>query len=241
MLTEVLALDLPGSGNTTDFGFLAEPHGTAGPDGPDGPRRLTRIDPLVAQVAGPLDLERQAAELLADQPHRPGVVLAYCAGATLAVHLAEQAGAKAVLVDPYPISTAVIHFEFTKLCHTLACEAPEYDEFAAGRLEQWEMTLNKNRDGMVEQHGGDETAYEMVDGLLDRYRSWLRFLTACSAARPADPGRTLVIAGKPLSDLDALLAEPAGATVRHVDAAADPLGSRRVRALLSAAIDAAAA
>ncbi len=232
MLTEVLALDLPGGGDTADFGFLA---------GPGGPGHLTRVDPLVGQVAGPLDLERQAGDLLEDQPNRPGVVLAYCAGATLAVHLAERAGARAVLVDPYPITTGVIHFELTKLCRTLACAAPGYDEFAAGDLGQWETVLNKTRDGLVEQYGGDETAYEMVDGLLDRYRSWLRFLTACSAARPARPDRVLVIAGKPISGMDTLLAEPADATVRHVDAATDPLGSPQVRALLSAAIDAAAA
>ncbi|GGO99416.1 alpha/beta fold hydrolase [Wenjunlia tyrosinilytica] len=232
MLTEVLALDLPGSGNTADFGFLAGP-GTSG--------RLTRVDPLVGQVAGPLDLERQAADLLEDRPDRPEVVLAYCAGATFAVHLAERAGARAVLVDPYPITTGVIHFELTKLCRTLACDPPGYDEFAAGGLGQWEMVLNKARDGLVEQYGSDETASEMVDGLLDRYRSWLRFLTACSAARPADPDQVLVIAGKPLSGLDTLLAKPAEATVRHVDAATGPLGSPQVQALLSAAIDAAAA
>ena len=232
MLTEVLALDLPGSGNAADFGFLA---------GPGSPGRLTRIDPLVAQVAGPLDLERQADELLKEQPERPDVVLSYCAGATFAVHLAERAGARAVLVDPYPITTEVIHFELTKLCRTLACDAPAYEAFAAGDLAQWEMVLNKTRDGLVGQYGGDEAAFEMVDGLLDRYRSWLRFLTACSAARPADTDRALVITGKPLSGLDTLLADTAGATVRHVDAPTEPLASPQVRALLSAAIDAAAA
>ncbi|MGA4844096.1 hypothetical protein [Streptomyces sp. G45] len=234
MPNEVLALDLPGTGGTTDFGFLA------GPAASPGAARLSRVDPLVGHVAGALTVERQARALLAERPRAPAVVVAYCAGATLAAHLAERAGARAVLVDPYPITTGVIHYELTKLCRTLGCEAPAYDEFAAGDIRQWETVLNKTRDGLVRQYGGDETAYEMVDGLLDRYRAWLRFLDASASAPTAAPAGALVIAVGPPPDLGALLTEPADAAVRPVDAAADPLGSPQVRALLSDAIDAAA-
>jgi hypothetical protein len=227
-LSEVLALDLPGGGNTTDFSFLTPK---------DDSERITRVDPLVDFLDGPLTLPEQAQRLLRRLSSAPEVVLAYCAGATLGVHLADFAGARLVLVDPYPINTEVIHFEFTKLCRTLVCDAPSYEGFAASDIVQWEAVLKDGRDRVAELYGGDEAAFEMVDGLLDRYRCWLRFLEACATTGPAFPrGKVIVLAGKPPSPLEAMLAEPANATVRHVDAAGDTLASARVRAMLSAAI-----
>jgi hypothetical protein len=226
MKPRVLALEFRGVGDPADFAFLAEE---------TDPASMERVDPLVDHVPRQLALDEQAKVLVERLPYPPELVFAYCAAAALGAHIAAVSAARLVLVDPYPVTAPVVRRDFRKLCERVGCDSREMDE--DGALARREAMLLRTRDGLAAEFGGDEQAFEMVDDLLDRYRSWLRFLDASMTARPADPaGEVTVVAGRPLSPLGALLTRPRWARVHHVEVDIDTLESAEVRTLLTAAI-----
>jgi hypothetical protein len=90
---------------------------------------------------------------------------------------------------------------------------------------------------MAAGQGGDEEAYELVDDLLDRYRSWLRFLHASAATAPLRPrGAVSVITTKPLVSLRPLLDDAVRPRWHRIQDDSATLDSVEVRALVTAAV-----
>jgi hypothetical protein len=220
----ILALEFHGAHERADFGFLTD--ALAG-------QRLHRVDPLKDHVIDPVPVPEQARRWVRQMEDPPGLVIAYCACAALGAHIAERTGARLVLVDPDVIAIHDVRVAFEKLCRTLGRTPPAGD---AAHDRNWGETFDAARDGLVEQYGGDELAIELVEDLFDQYRSWLRFLAAAAAAPPASPGAEVtVIAGKPLTDLAAVLAHPEQAHVHRIPAVSHTLDTAETRALLVAA------
>ncbi len=221
----VLALEFHAVRRTADFSFLREPE-RAG--------CLVQVDPLEDHLAGRLSLERQSHLLLERLRVPPSLVLAYCGCAALAAHTAALCDASLILVDPDVVDQEVMHRDFLQLCATLNFDPATIDGAARNDwLAQWETVLVVTRDRLATEYGGDSEAYEMVDDLFDRYRSWARFLGASLSPAPADPeGEVTVISGRPLPNLDALLARPEGVFLHQVAPGADTLSLPDVQDLL---------
>ncbi len=221
----VLALEFHAVRRTADFSFLREPE-RAG--------RLVQVDPLEDHLAGRLSVERQSHLLLERLRVPPSLVLAYCGCAALAAHTAALCGAALILVDPDVVDPEVMHRDFLQLCATLNFDPATIDSAARNDwLAQWETVLVVTRDRLATEYGGDPEAYEMVDDLFDRYRSWARFLGASMSPTPADPeGEVTVISALPLPNLNALLASPEGVSLHQVTSGADTLSLPDVQDLV---------
>lgn len=218
----VLALEFHAVRKTADFSFLRSP---------DSAGHLVRIDPLDDHLAERLSVERQSHLLLERLPAAPSLVLSYCACAALAVHTAALCDADVLLVDPDVVDPVIMRRDYLQLCQTLAVDPSP--------LTDWEAVFSAARDRLAADYGGDEEAYDMVDDLFERYRSWARFLEASLDPVPADPkGDVRVISGQQLlPDLSVLLARPARAEVRRIEPSADTLGLPEVRDLVREVFD----
>ncbi|MGW2317439.1 hypothetical protein [Streptomyces sp. NPDC001680] len=225
----VLALEFRGVGDRADFGFLARASTTA---------EIVRVDPLVHHVDRPLTLTEHARLLAARLPRSPALVLSYCGTAALALHVAELTGSPSVLVDPYPVTSDDMRRDFTQLCASTGADSGAADPAAEPDPAAWAAELWRARDDMAAVHGGDEVAYELVDDMLDRYRSWLRFLDASRTAGPAAPGSPVTaITARAEPRLDLLLAHGLDAEVHRVGDPTALLDSPVVRDLLSTLVD----
>lgn len=209
-LQSVLALEFRGVGDTADFSFLTRGY---------APALITRVDPISQHIEKPLTLAGQAGQLVAQQPRHPDIVLAYCGTAALGLHIAALIDADTLLVDPYPITDADLFRDFTNLCTGMGFDPEALAAVTReANLESWEAFLLTRRDIMAAEHGGDGEAYELVDDLFDRYRSWLRFLFANAASAPAEPrGEILAITARLSVALEPMLADPSRAQVRRVN------------------------
>jgi hypothetical protein len=209
-LQSVLALEFRGVGDTADFSFLTREY---------TPALVTRVDPISQHIGKPLTLAGQARQLVAQQPRPPDIVLAYCGTAALGLHLADLTGADTLLVDPYPITEADLFRDFTNLCTGMGFDPKALAAVTReANLADWEAFLLTRRDSMAAEHGGDDEAYELVDDLFDRYRSWLRFLFANVASAPAEPrGEILAITARQAVALEAMLTDPSRAQVHRVN------------------------
>lgn len=221
----VLALEFRAVRKTADFSFLREP-ARAG--------RLLQVDPLEDHLVEGLSVERQAHLLLERLPVPPSLILAYCGCAALAARTAALCDAELILVDPDVVDPDVMHRDYLLLCATLNFEPATIDSAArTGWLAQWETVLAAARDRLAADYGGGPEAYEMVDDLFDRYRSWARFLEASRSPVPADPaGVVTVISGGPLPVLEALLAKPERVCLHQVPPGADTLSLPDVQDLV---------
>jgi hypothetical protein len=225
----VLALEFRGVGDTADFSFLARENGSA---------RLVRVDPIVHHVAAPLTVAEQARLLVERQQCPPDLVLAYCGAAALGLHVADLTGATALLVDPYPITERDLRRDFARLCASMDIDPGALDEaIRSVDLARWDAVLLTRRDSMAQEHGGDEEAYEAVDGLFDRYRAWLSFLFASAASKPASPkGAVVAITAQTSLALAPLLVDPPRTVVHRVTHRGALLDSPLVRRLILAAV-----
>ncbi|MFE9429220.1 hypothetical protein ACFYNO_40465 [Kitasatospora sp. NPDC006697] len=230
----VLALEFKGVGERADFAFLRQS---------GGPAELLRVDPLVHHLDRPLTLAEHARLLGGHRSGPPALVLAYCGTAALALHVAALTGAPSVLVDPYPVTAEDMRRDFAGLCASAGVEPAGQVLAAEPDPAAWAAELWRARDGMAAEHGGDEVAYELVDDMLDRYRSWLRFLQASRCAEPATTAAPVVaITARPEPRLELLLADPSRAELHRVGphrtgAAIALLDSPEVRRLLTELVD----
>jgi hypothetical protein len=224
----VLALEFRGVSDTADFGFLARA----------GAASLYRVDPLVSHISRQLPLREQARDIAEELPESPRLIIAYCATAALGAHIAEMADAPLLLIDPYPVTAQDILRDLDELCRTLGCETASSPASAASPdMTAWELALHDSRDRLAARFGSDGIAYDMADDLLDRYRAWLRFLSASMEAGLASPrGGVAVITGKFPSLMDALLTEPAKVRIFQALPSGGTLDSPEVRALLLSAV-----
>jgi hypothetical protein len=218
--SSVIALEFRGIGDPSNFGFLNGVRGLAG---------LCRLDPLTSQAERYRDLDEQAKVLIEDLPAEPEVVIAHCGSAALGVHIAARTTAHLVLVDPYPTTSEIAYRDFEKLCERIGC----YPGPPASTLADREAQLVGMRKELSIPFGGDEEALDMVDDLLERYRSWLRFLQASVVAPAVAPnGPVTVVAGKPLSPLEPLLVRPQDARVVRLATDGDTLQSAAVHTFM---------
>ncbi|MFG2736441.1 hypothetical protein N0X72_00720 [Streptomyces carpaticus] len=213
----VLALEFPAAGAHSDFAFL----------GSAVPAPVSRVDPLLGHTGPPRSLGEQAEGLLADLPAPPALVLAYCAAAALGLRVGAAAGAPVVLVDPDPVVDSYLRAEFAAMYRTLGGDperipgstGPPDAELSPARLE---ALLFGQREELAEEYGGDAEAAELVDDLLLRYRSWLRFLAASSRQPPVRHTAVTIVSGKPLPAMSVLLVTPEAATSVPVEAGGAP-------------------
>ena len=221
----VLALEFHAVRKTADFSFLREPE-RAG--------RLLQVDPLEDHLVQRLSMERQSHLLLERLRVPPTLILAYCGCAALAAHTAALCDADLLLVDPDVVDPNIAHRDFLQLCATLNFDPAACGDTArTGWLTQWDVVLAATRDRLAAEYGGDLEAYEMVDDLFERYRSWARFLEASLNTGPANPdGEVTVISGRPVPNLGALLASPERAGIHQVTPNADTLSLPEVQDLV---------
>ncbi|MDX2547623.1 alpha/beta fold hydrolase [Streptomyces sp. WI04-05B] len=212
MTAPVLALEFPGTGtgDSTDFAFLAEAVGR---------HCLRRVDPLVFHTGPPRSLADQARELASETPR---LVLAHCSAAALGLRVAGLSGVPLILVDPDPVAEDYLRQEFAVLFRRLGHDPdPVLDlaGFSTGEelTGYLESALFGVADTLAEEYGGDDEARVLARDLLGRYRAWLRFLGASTGACPAYPDvRVTIVAGKPLPPLTTLLVDPGSALIHHV-------------------------
>ncbi|MFI9643391.1 hypothetical protein ACIG87_25635 [Micromonospora sp. NPDC051925] len=224
-----LALEFRGTGDAADFGFLERD---------ESPVDLIRVDPLAHHVERALSLDEQAELILGQMPAGPALVLGYCGTAAVALHVATLADAESVLVDPYPITADDMYRDVAHLAASLQIDTAVFGEPAATPdLTRWEAALLSSRAAMAARHGGDPQAFELVDDLLSRYRSWLRFLYASTAARPVHPARPVtVVTTKPPVALGPLLDAAVRPTSCQLPDTGDALDSADVRRLIRAMV-----
>jgi len=189
-----LALEFNGVRETADFGFLAQATPATS---------LYRVDPLQDNVNTQVTTEEHADLLLDRLPEAPATVLAYCSCSLLGAHVAARSGACLVLVDPDVIEKSDVTQAFlnvsTALGHGHAAGQDPADH------EQWEKAFAAARQDLAAAQGGDDIAFELVDELFGHYRSWLRFLDACSTCKPAETDtEVVVLTAKPVPDLRAI-------------------------------------
>ncbi|CAM3405997.1 hypothetical protein [Stackebrandtia soli] len=171
-----------------------------------------RIDPLTAQFTRALSLEEQA-DVIVDGAPSPRLVLAFCSAATLATMVAVRLGERdgtapgVILADPYLVSRARVGEEFAALHRKLGGDPGT----RVSELPEMERHLTDRRPDLIAECGGEEVA-DVADYLLDRYRSWLRFLSASAdAGTVVDAPPITVISDKP-DPVAGLTTDPATVT-----------------------------
>ncbi|WP_167343997.1 hypothetical protein [Streptomyces violaceorubidus] len=130
-------------------------------------------------------------------------VVGYCSAAalswTIAARLADQVATRLLLVQPTWPDAQFVSTSFGELRANLSGEPSAAPELAADpdqALRQMQRLLRDDLHLMAERAGMDATS-PTLDELMDRYRAWLSFVLAGSAARarpmPTRPRPTILV------------------------------------------------